>query len=101
MSRPGRLQRHVRASLIALALATFACGSLKEGIEDSSRTTAALKSELGVDAQVSFRTTNGHTTVAVRLSKPPVGEAAAVKTQITEVVNRNFRSKVERVEVAF
>jgi hypothetical protein len=87
--------------LVALVLAVAACGALKEGIEDSNRATAGLKSELGVDAQISFKTTNGRTTVTVRLLKPPVGDAAAVKTRITDIVTRNFRTTVEHVEVAF
>jgi len=70
-------------------------------LEDSKRTTAALKAELGMDAQISFRTVNGHTAVAVQLAAPPSGDAAAVKRSITDVVNRNFRAKVERVDVSF
>lgn len=96
------LQRQVRALVIALSVAVAACGGFKENIEDSARTTSALKSELGFDAQVLFETMNGsHTTVTVRLSKPPIGEAATVRTQITDVVNRSFRNKVERVELVF
>ena len=77
------------------------CGSLKEGMEDSQRTTAALKTELGVDARVSFRTVNGHTGVAVQLASPPSGDAAVAKRNISDVVNRNFRAKVERVDLSF
>ena len=78
-----------------------ACGALKDGLEDSQRTTSALKSELGLDAQISFRTTNGHTSVGVRLAAPPTGDAAAAKAQISDVVNRSFRAKVERVDISF
>jgi len=59
------------------------------------------QSELGLDAQVSVRTMNGHTSVGVRLAAPPTGDAAAAKAQITDVVNRSFRAKVERVEISF
>ena len=89
------------AWLLAGTIFLSGCGSLKEGLEDSKRTTAALKSELGVDARLSFRTVNGHTSVAVQLASPPSGDAAALKRNITDVVNRNFRAKVERVDVSF
>jgi hypothetical protein len=94
-------RRFVYGFVVAFSLAVVGCGGLKEGMADSQRTTAALKSELGLDAQVSFRTMNGHTVVGVKLSSAPAGDAASVKTKITDVVNRNFRAKVERVDVAF
>lgn len=62
---------------------------------------SALKTELGVDARVYFRTVNGHTSVAVQLASPPSAEAAAAKRNISDVVNRNFRAKAERVDVSF
>jgi hypothetical protein len=87
--------------LFVLSLGVGACGGFKESIEDSKRATSALKSELGLDAQVSFKTVNGHTSVGVRLATPPAGDAAAAKRSITEVVTRSFRTKVERVDVSF
>jgi hypothetical protein len=87
--------------MVVFSIGLVACGSLKEGLEDTKRTSSALKSELGLDAQVGFRTTNGHTTVSVQLAAPPVGDAATAKAQITDVVNRSFRTKVERVAVVF
>jgi len=96
-----RIRSGLGAWLLAGTLFLGGCGSLKEGLEDSKRTTAALKSELGVDARVSFRTVNGHTSVAVQLAAPPSGDAATAKRNIEDVVNRNFRAKVERVDVSF
>jgi len=96
-----RIRSGLDAWLLAGAIFLGGCGSLKEGLEDSKRTTAALKSELGVDARVSFRTMNGHTSVAVHLVSPPSGDAATAKRNIEDVVNRNFRAKVERVDVSF
>jgi hypothetical protein len=87
--------------MVAFSIGLVACGSLKEGLEDTKRTSSALKTELGLDAQVGFRTVNGHTTVSVQLATPPVGDAATAKAQITDVVNRSFRTKVERVDVVF
>jgi hypothetical protein len=96
-----RLGTHLRAWAVILSLGLVACGTLKEGLEDSKRTESALKSELGLDARVGFNTTNGHTTVNIRLAAPPTGDAAAAKAQISDVVNRSFRGKVEHVFVSF
>jgi hypothetical protein len=78
-----------------------ACGGLKDAVDDSKQTTTALKSELGVDARVSFRTFNGRTTVAVQLAEPPSGDAAALKRNIIGIVNKKFHAKVDQVEVSF
>jgi hypothetical protein len=94
------LRSDFRAVVLALSLGITACG-FKESFEDTNRTVSALKTELGIHANVSFRTTNGRTVVSVHLAKPPAGDAAAAKTKITDVVNRNFRTKVERVDVSF
>jgi hypothetical protein len=91
----------VRGWVVIFSVCLAACGGFKQSLEDSKRTTGALKSELGLDAQISFRTMNGHTSVAVHLVTPPTGDAAATKAKITDVVNRSFRTKVERVDVSF
>ncbi len=96
-----RMSEGLGAWVLAGTIFLSGCGTLKEGLEDSKRTTSALKSELGLDARVSFRTVNGHTSVAVQLASPPSGDAAAAKRTIADVVNRNFRAKVERVDVSF
>jgi len=96
-----RIRSGLGAWLLVGTIFLGGCGSLKEGLEDSKRTTAALKSELGFDAQVYFRTANGHTSVTVQLASPPSGDAATAKHNIEDVVNRNFRAKVERVDVSF
>jgi ABC-type glycerol-3-phosphate transport system substrate-binding protein len=96
-----QLGTKLRALVVALSIGLSACTALKEGMEDSQRTSSALKSELGLDALVIFRTINGHTTVDVRLATPPAGNAATAKAQITDVVTRNFRVKVEHVNVSF
>jgi hypothetical protein len=89
------------AWLLVCALGLGGCGGIKQSFEDSKRTADALKSELGIDARVSFRTVNGHTSVGVQLAAPPSGDAAVAKRNITDVVNRTFRAKVERVDVSF
>jgi hypothetical protein len=101
MLRGMRSGTQLWAWMVIFSIGLVSCGALKEGLEDSKRTSSALKSELGVDAQVGFRTVNGHTTVSVHLATPPAGDAAAAKAQISDVVNRSFRTKVERVDVSF
>src|SRR4051812_39988722 len=93
--------KHLGIGLLVLSLGVGACGGFKDSIEDSRRATSALKSELGLDAGVSFRTVNGHTSVSVRLATPPSGDAAVAKRNITEVVSRSFRTKIEHVDVTF
>jgi hypothetical protein len=95
-----QLGKLVVTLLLALSLGGFGCG-LKEAVEDTGRVSTALKSELGLDAQVSFKSKNGYMVVAVRLTTPPSGDAATAKRNIVDVVNRNFRSKVDRVDVSF
>ena len=95
------MRRWLQVWLVACTIGLGACSGFKQSIEDSGRTTTALKSELGVDARVSFNTVSGHTFVAVHLASPPSGDAAATKSKITDIVNKTFRAKVERVDVSF
>jgi hypothetical protein len=93
-----RSWRWVAPLLLTVALA--GCG-LKEATQDAHRAEAALKAELGLDATMSFNIRNGFTTVQVYLATPPTGDAATLKSNVTAVVNRSFRSKVGRVLVSF
>ena len=96
-----RLRQGLGTGVLAGFIFLNGCGELKEGLEDTKRTTVALKSELGLDARVSFRSVNGHTSVGVQLASPPSGDAATAKRNIVDVVNRHFHTKVERVDVVF
>jgi hypothetical protein len=96
----------MRRLLLALAFVLVSgCGDLKEGLADAKRTEADIKSELHVDAQVSFRTFTGtkgkNTSVTVHLMTAPSGDANEVKTKVTDIVNRDFRSHVDSVSVSF
>jgi hypothetical protein len=93
--------RRAGLGAVVLLLGLSACGDFKQSFEDTQRASAALKSELGLDAAVSFRTVNGHTSVSVRLATPPAGDAATAKRKITDVVSRSFHTKVEHVELTF
>lgn len=84
----------------AIAVTTASCADVGQALRDTRETQAAVKSELGVDAAVSVRTFNGHTTVGVRLESTPPGEAAAIKAKVTEIVKAKFHGNVERVDVA-
>lgn len=87
--------------VFVLLFSLSACGDLKQSFEDTQRASAALKSELVLDAGVTFRTVNGHTSVSVRLATPPPGDAATAKRKITDVVSRSFHTRVEHVELTF
>ena len=95
-----QLGKLVGTLLLALSLSGLGCG-LKESVEDTRRVSTGLKSELGLDAQVSLKSKNGYMVVTVRLTTPPSGDAATAKRNIVDVVNRNFRAKVDRVDVSF
>jgi hypothetical protein len=73
---------------------------MKQAFADCKATESAIHSELGVDSVCSVRTVNGHTSVTARLKSTPPGEAAAVKSKVTDIVTRTFHAKVERVDVA-
>ncbi len=89
----------------ALSFAVTACASFQEGIDDAKKSKEALKTELGMDANVSFHTFSGtggkKTIVTVAIRPAPTGDVATVKAQVTTVVTRSFRSPVERVDVTF
>lgn len=86
--------------VVLLSLGLGACG-LKDAWQDHQRAENALKSELGLSANVAVNITNGHTSVAVRLPAAPAGDAADTKRAITEVVTRACHLKVERVEISY
>jgi len=86
--------------VVLLSLGLGACG-LRQAWQDHQRAESALKSELGLDANVSVNITNGHASVAVRLPGAPVGDAADAKRAITDVVTRACSLKIERVDVSY
>jgi predicted small secreted protein len=91
--------------MLCMALVVTACLAMREAGEDARKTEAAIKAELGVDAQINFRVFSGtagkQLFVDVRLNTAPTGDAATVKTKVTTIVNRNFRSHVDEVKVSF
>ena len=69
------LGTQLRAWVVIFSIGLVACGTLKEGLEDTKRTSSSLKSELGLDAQVGFRTMNGHDDGERSSSAtPPIGD---------------------------
>jgi hypothetical protein len=48
------LWTRMRGWIVILSIGMAACGGFKDSLEDSKRATGALKSELGLDAQVSL-----------------------------------------------
>jgi hypothetical protein len=105
--RPSRrrfVMRFAGLTIFALLAIFFAGCSLKQGLADARVTESAIKTELGVDASVSFRTFSGSGGtkhfVAVHLQSMPAGDAAAIKTQVTDIVRRSFHVHVDRVDVS-
>jgi hypothetical protein len=102
------VQRSIVAVLAAFVIAVCplasGCRGFTEPIEDSKNTENAIKSELGVDATVTFRINAGmsgkRTVVTVRLKTAPAGDAASIKSKVDDIVNHTFRSHVERVDVS-
>ncbi len=94
----------IAALVVALCLVTIGCRGFTEPIEDSKNTERAIKTELGVDAAVTFRIASGiggrTTVVTVRLKTTPTGDAASIKSKVGDIVNHTFRSHVDRVDVA-
>jgi hypothetical protein len=99
--------KFLRSFVLVLTLAVGASGcGLKTGSEDARKTEAAIKSELGMEAHINFRTftsaaSGTHTIVVVTLSQPPSGDVRELKAKLTEIAGRTFRSKVDRVDVVF
>jgi len=104
-SRRRFVMRFAGLAIVALLAILFAGCSIKQGLADARVTEAAIKTELGVDASVSFQTFSGKGGtkhfVAVHLRTMPAGDAAAIKTQVTDIVRRSFRVHVDRVDVSF
>ena len=86
---------------MALAIALSGCGQVKESLEDVRQVQRALKTELGVTSNVTVNFGTKGTVVAVHLTRLPPGEAAEVKRKVAEIVARNFRARVRRVDVTF
>ncbi len=91
------------ASLLVAAIALTGCGQFKELSAESIATRNAIRTELGVDAQVAFRSFSGTSGkkvfVSVRLSSTPPGEAAAIKMRVESIVKSHFKEPVDRVDV--
>lgn len=94
------IRKPVAVGVVLLSLGLGACG-LKDAWQDHQRAERALKSELGINANVSVSIINGHTSVAVRLPGAPAGDASDAKRAIADVVTRACHLKVEHVEISY
>ena len=65
-------------------------GELKEGMGHAVQVRNKIKSEIGVDASVNFKITNGRKTVTVELSSTPSGDAKILKGKIETIVRDEF-----------
>jgi hypothetical protein len=82
-----------------------ACTKVGADFEDAAKSRADIKSELGLDSQVTFRATadtNGRKlVVTVHLGGAPSQDAARIKARIMAIVERDFRSHVDGVSIVF
>ncbi|MGH7440238.1 MAG: hypothetical protein ACRENE_31485 [Polyangiaceae bacterium] len=95
-----------RVYLLTILLMLPACADFRAAWKDAKKCESDLKSELGLDAHVGFRTfsaTKGgrHLSVNVHLAAAPPGDACVAKGKITEVVFRDFREHPDHVSVSF
>lgn len=75
-------------ALSSLLLGTAACGGFAEALEAKSEVEEAVKTQLQVDATVSFHIHNTEKTVTVRLKEVPNLPAPELKQRVIELVQR-------------
>jgi hypothetical protein len=89
---------------LLLGLLLGSC-NLKEALEDTKKSEASIKGELGLDAKIMFTTFSGtggtRNRVVVHLQDPPAGDPARLKEQVADIVKRNFRAHVDQVTVDY
>lgn len=73
------------AAPLVVSLAATGCGDLKEAFELSKD----IKTETGIDTNVAFETTNGHTKLTITLGKKP-DDPAATEKKIIELAKKRF-----------
>jgi hypothetical protein len=73
--------------------------------KDTSATKAAVKQELGLDANVvasAIQTNEGSSVqVRVRLAQAPSANAASIEAKVSNVVRRNFHAPIDTIEVTY
>lgn len=93
------------APSLLVALTLTSCLHLKQDFEDAQQTKNAIKNELNVDSDVRCNELSGiggaKLFVSVRLSQPPPEDGVQFKNRVTDIVNRNFRSHVDRVTIDY
>jgi hypothetical protein len=91
--------------LVGLLLANLCACVIKADIEDSKKSKEDIRASLGVESDVLFHSYNdisgSRLLVDVRVKSPPPADAAKFKADVTEIVRRDFRSRVDRVTVAY
>jgi hypothetical protein len=94
-----------RVLVVILSFGVISCMSLGASFEDGRRCERDIKTDLGLEAQVGFQefvNLSGRTArVTVHLKETPSGDMAGLKGRLREIVERDFRSRVDTVEIAF
>jgi hypothetical protein len=93
------------ASTLLLAIGLVSCVNFKNDAEDAKKAQTAIKAELGIDSSVAFRSTVGTQgatlAVVVHMNQTPSGNVAALKSSVSDIVNRSFRAHVDKVAIDF
>jgi hypothetical protein len=99
-----RLGRSLSTAVL-LALLMPSCADFTADLQDAKKSQADIKGELGLDAQVDFRTLTGtkgkRLFVSVHLKGPPAGDVAVLKGKVSDIVTRDFHTHVDGVALTF
>lgn len=79
---------------VALAASAVGCADLKEAFELSKD----IKTETGIDNNVSINTSNGHTKITVTLGSKPEGDGTETEKKVIALAKKRFPN-VDDVEV--
>ena len=89
---------------VVIVLGLVGCDVVREGMQDTRTTENDLKSELGLDTRVEWRSSlamSGRYFVTVRVKSAPSEDRSVSKRKVNAIVVRDFRSKVYGVHVQF
>ncbi len=89
--------------MLTVCIVVMGCSAIQEMMEDAKKAKAAIESELGGEVDVGTESIDGKITlVTVHFLKPPGVEMnlAQLKQRVTEIVEKNFRSNVQKVAIS-
>ncbi len=96
-----------RRELAALVVVAAMCGckDLREANADAIRTEATIRSELGANAHVEYRTiftpSGRQAVVIVKMESGPPEGGSKVSDTVNEIVRRTFHARIDKVDVLY